>query len=135
MLNIHSHIDPEVQMRIFLCEDKFIAETALAQQTLTGYQTIQSEPQDSIELAKIYLKAKLVALKEREKKFIENPAELMEHLCLSHDWTYNFSDDHSQWEAGNRTRKFMENIVREIGKPARDIWKKHAPAEIFRCHI
>jgi len=135
MLNIRSYIDPEVQMRVLQCEDKFIAETALAQQTLTGYQTINSEPQDTAELAKIYLKAKLVALKEREEKFIENPAELMEHLCFSHDWTFKFSDGHSQWEAGDRTRKFMEMIVREIGQPAREIWKKYAPSEIFRCHI
>jgi hypothetical protein len=135
MLNIRSFIDPEVQMRILSYKDKFIAETALAQQTLTGHQTIKSEPQDSPELAKIYLKAKLEALKEREKKFIENPAELMEHLCLNHDWTFNFSEDHSQWEAGNRTHRFMEMIVREIGRPARDIWNKYAPGEIFRCHI
>lgn len=135
MLNMKSNIQPDCQSRIYQYEGKFFAETVMAQNTITGYQPIRSDPQDTPELAKTFLKAKLEALKEREENFIKNPLLLMEHLCQNHDWTYQFSDDHSAWTAGNAVNRIMSQIVKLEGDQAREIWNKYAPDDIFRCHI
>jgi hypothetical protein len=54
--------------------------------------------------------------------------EMKEYLKLlkSHDWTYEYSDDHSVWQRGSK----QSDAIRRLGDkvdPDRELYKKHSP--------
>ena len=52
-------------------------------------------------------------------------------LLKSHDWTFEYSDDHSAWKRGNAHKKLMikaySDVANEFGSDvARTIWNTYA---------
>jgi hypothetical protein len=45
----------------------------------------------------------------------------------AHDWTYEFSDDHSAWQRGFNEHSRLTRLQREID-PLFALWNTHAPA-------
>jgi hypothetical protein len=52
------------------------------------------------------------------------------HLLRTHDWWYDFSDDHRVWQEGSRSRNEL-NKLQEVLDPDFKIWDDIAP-EHFR---
>lgn len=48
-------------------------------------------------------------------------------LLRRHDWTFQYSDDHNTWNAGNRSLRDLNLLRRELD-PDGAIWNSHAPA-------
>lgn len=48
----------------------------------------------------------------------------------SHDWTYEYSDDHRVWTKGNAERATLVSMRRQLD-PDWTLWNQHAP-EQFR---
>ena len=51
----------------------------------------------------------------------------------THDWFYDYSDDHSVWTKGSSERSDLYRI-REDLDPNYEVWNKHAP-EMFRREV
>ena len=49
-----------------------------------------------------------------------------EKALLSHDWDYEFSDDHSRWEQGRDAMASLKLARRELD-PEGEIWNRYAP--------
>ena len=39
----------------------------------------------------------------------------LDKMLESHDWTYQYSDDHSWYKKGNKERNTIHNKIKEIG--------------------
>ena len=48
-----------------------------------------------------------------------------ENLLKSHDWYYDYSDDHSKWKRGSEQRKKILDLKKELGSKADALWKKY----------
>lgn len=48
-----------------------------------------------------------------------------EALCKSHDWTFEWSDDHSKWMAGNRVQRQIEGQLRTGAKGFKAIYLRY----------
>lgn len=48
-----------------------------------------------------------------------------EALCKTHDWSYDYSDDHRKWQAGNAVEEKIINAVRNGGLEIRAIYLKY----------
>jgi hypothetical protein len=48
-------------------------------------------------------------------------------LLLRHDWSHEFSDDHSKYERGRRQLAELRSVQRAID-PTFEVWNAHAPA-------
>lgn len=63
----------------------------------------------------------------------ENPMlKELEQRLKSHDWWYQYSDDHRYWVRGGQEWKEIRELVAQINdagleKEAETIWKKTAP--------
>jgi hypothetical protein len=66
---------------------------------------------------------------------IENPMlKELEQRLKSHDWWYEFSDDHRYWKRGGQEMDAIRKLVAKINdaglqKQGEAIWKKTAPAD------
>jgi hypothetical protein len=58
----------------------------------------------------------------------ENDADLLQLLLRTHDWTYQFADDHRSWAAGDlhwhKIKEVAERLPRETTER---IWSDYAP--------
>jgi hypothetical protein len=36
-----------------------------------------------------------------------------DHACATHDWTYNYSDDHSMWKLGEQQAQVLQWAMQE----------------------
>jgi len=136
MLNIKTQVKDlsTYGTRTYSVGNKFYCDTAHLVPSLVGFVSVRSERFDTAEEAKANLEQKVKDLKAKEENLIQNPLQLMEHLCQHHDWSYQFSDDGSKYDQGSRTERLMRLVVGECGDPARKIWNDHAPSGIFKCH-
>jgi len=73
-----------------------------------------------------------VDAKEKEKlankiKYSDSP-EMEEYIKLlkSHDWTYDYSDDHSVWQRGSKEADAIRRLGDKVD-PDRELYKKHSP--------
>jgi len=73
-----------------------------------------------------------VDAKEKEKlankiKYSDSP-EMEEYLKLlkSHDWTYEYSDDHRVWKRGSEQASKIRALGDKVD-PDRELYKKHSP--------
>ena len=57
------------------------------------------------------------------KKPIESK-EQYEHYLKTHDWYFDYSDDHSVWMAGFKARAYLTEAAR-LFDPDRLLWKQH----------
>ncbi len=48
-----------------------------------------------------------------------------EAALKKHDWTYDYSDDHSVWKRGQAEQKRLEALQSRID-PTKEIWNKYA---------
>ena len=46
----------------------------------------------------------------------KNQFSSFEALLKSHDWTFEFSDDHSVWQRGNAERKQLDSMAEDLAK-------------------
>ena len=54
----------------------------------------------------------------------------LEQMLESHDFTYEYSDDHRYWKQGSQECKIINDKVKEMGgwsKEICDLWNKYAP--------
>jgi len=51
----------------------------------------------------------------------------IKHL-KSHDWYYDYSDDHSVWKRGVAARDRLRAMQKDLD-PTGEIWNEHAPAD------
>jgi hypothetical protein len=54
----------------------------------------------------------------------------LEQMLESHDFTYEYSDDHRYYTQGSQEYKIINNKVKEMGgwtKELTDLWNKYAP--------
>lgn len=49
------------------------------------------------------------------------------NLLRSHDWFYDYSDDHSVWKRGREQRNKLEAMAMRLD-PERSIWRQYAPS-------
>lgn len=54
-------------------------------------------------------------------------------LLKSHDWSYDYSDDHSKWTRGFEQRSQLEAYARDID-PKYKIWNQFAPSGFERVY-
>lgn len=47
-------------------------------------------------------------------------------LLRSHDWFYDYTDDHNVWKRGREQRNRLEGMAMRLD-PNRTIWKQYAP--------
>jgi len=47
-------------------------------------------------------------------------------LLKSHDWYYDYSDDHSVWKRGVAARDRLRALQKDLD-PTGEIWDEHAP--------
>ena len=73
-----------------------------------------------------------VDAKEKEKlankiKYSDSP-EMAEYIKMlkSHDWTYEYSDDHSVWQRGSKEADAIRRLGDKVD-PDRELYKKHSP--------
>lgn len=52
--------------------------------------------------------------KEREKKISEMTLDVFQGLLASHDWSYEYSDDHSVWTRGNVSKRAIQDALRML---------------------
>ena len=55
----------------------------------------------------------------------------LEQMLESHDFTYEYSDDHRYYTQGSQEYKIINNKVKEMGgwtKELADLWNKYAPS-------
>jgi len=67
--------------------------------------------------------------KEREAKVKElGDAGMQDYVqkLKSHDWTYEYSDDHSVWQRGSAEKKELRRLA-DILDPKHEIWNKYDP--------
>lgn len=55
--------------------------------------------------------------------------EQYKNLLKTHDWTYQYSDDHRAWEKGNNAQKVLTELAKKVD-PSYNIWNEIAP-EMF----
>ena len=48
------------------------------------------------------------------------------NLLQTHDWSYDYSDDHSKWQRGFAERETLKEYAREVD-PTYQIWNEYAP--------
>jgi len=60
-------------------------------------------------------------------KYSDSP-EMEEYIKLlkSHDWTYDYSDDHSVWQRGSKEADAIRRLGDKVD-PDRELYKKHSP--------
>ena len=54
----------------------------------------------------------------------------LDKMLESHDWTYQYSDDHRYWRKGSDERNIIHNKIKELGGFNKEIvkkWNKFAP--------
>ena len=54
----------------------------------------------------------------------------LEQMLESHDFTYEYSDDHRYYKQGSQECKIIDNKVKEMGgwsKKLVELWNKYAP--------
>lgn len=77
-------------------------------------------------------KAPNITVKGRKIMSIHPDLDTLETLLKTHDWTYNYSDDHRAWKKGNEQadeiRRQMD-ICCGLGLDtvARELYNKHRP--------
>lgn len=49
-------------------------------------------------------------------------------LLKSHDWYYDYSDDHSVWRRGSEAHSRLRGLQKSID-PTGEIWNEHAPTD------
>ncbi len=59
------------------------------------------------------------------------PEENYRKLLKSHDWYYDFSDDHSVWKRGSSERSTLSGLRRQLD-PDSTIWNEYAP-DMFKA--
>ena len=55
----------------------------------------------------------------------------LDKMLESHDWTYQYSDDHRYYKQGSQEYKIINEKVKEMGgwsKELADLWNKYAPS-------
>lgn len=48
-----------------------------------------------------------------------------ERLLATHDWTYEYSDDHSVWQRGRAERAVLQALAQQLD-PERKLWQEYA---------
>lgn len=53
--------------------------------------------------------------------------------CRTHDWYYNYSDDHRVWQKGSQQSARISSMLKELkehglGDKAEEIYKEYAPS-------
>jgi hypothetical protein len=82
--------------------------------------------------AYMLFKAPNIKVKGRKIMSIHPDLDTLETLLKTHDWTYNYSDDHRAWKKGNEQsdeiRRQMD-ICCGLGLDtvARELYNKHRP--------
>ena len=54
----------------------------------------------------------------------------LDKMLESHDWTYEYSDDHRYWKKGSNERDIIHDKIKELGGFNKEIinkWNKYAP--------
>ena len=54
----------------------------------------------------------------------------LDKMLESHDWTYEYSDDHRYWKKGSNERDVIHDKIKELGGFNKEIinkWNKYAP--------
>lgn len=54
--------------------------------------------------------------------------QLYRELLATHDWFYDYSDDHSVWSRGAGVRAKLRDMRGQVD-PDGKIWNEYAPAE------
>ena len=56
------------------------------------------------------------------------------NACHNHDWTFEYSDDHRYWVAGNKQQAILRAAINEHPEYQEiyDAWQKHAFGEAGR---
>lgn len=58
-----------------------------------------------------------------------NPFDRYVQLLKTHDWYYDYTDDHSVWQRGNRERAEITQMYKALGSEvAKETWNKYAPS-------
>jgi len=85
----------------------------------------EKEKQDKIDAEN---KAKDDAKKAATMYAIKHPEEMEEYVKLlkSHDWTYDYSDDHSVWRRGADAHKKLRQMSDKLD-PEHEVWNKYDP--------
>ena len=65
----------------------------------------------------------------------EGEEQKLESLLKSHDWYYQYSDDHSAWTRGNEKEKEIHSLIATLTKDGKKseieaLWKKYAPKDM-----
>lgn len=65
---------------------------------------------------------------------IEASLEALENKCRTHDWYYNYSDDHRKWSRGFDQYREINAILEKLShsREALEIYNKHAPERFKR---
>jgi hypothetical protein len=48
-----------------------------------------------------------------------------EQMLKSHDWSYNYSDDHSKYKRGSKQRADIMKMKKELGKKGDELYNKY----------
>lgn len=59
----------------------------------------------------------------------ENLIDKYAQLLKTHDWFYDYADDHAIWERGNRERAELHQMYKAFDpSDAKRMWNQYAPA-------
>ena len=85
----------------------------------------EKEKQDKIDAEN---KAKDDAKKAATMYAMKHPEEVEQYVKMlkSHDWTYEYSDDHSVWKRGAEAHTKLRHMANKVD-PDREMWNKYDP--------
>jgi len=65
---------------------------------------------------------------------IEVSLEALEKMCRTHDWHYNYSDDHRKWSRGFDQYRTINMLLEKLGhsSEAIEVHNKYAPERFQR---
>ena len=65
---------------------------------------------------------------EYDRLIAEDVKADLQAALKSHDWYFEFSDDHRYWKKGVEQQKNIQRLIRQVDKKeAQKLWKKYAP--------